>query len=429
MGIKEKEKKQKLVAGIAALLLFAGVMMIVIKLHGGTGRTVRTGGTIVIDETKGDLEKTWYADAVKQLNQMQQKLSELSKTLEEINQKLDKHEEEIKSLKERVETVEKIPSLPPIPAQKEKAERRAPKVKGAKTVKPVETKARISVPPPPPPPPPSPSAGRKTKVKGKKGQLPAGIEKISFAEQIEKRKEEVEKKRLEVLRKFYIPSGTFVSGILLSGLDAPTGMGAKQDTIPVLITLTDNSILPNDWKYDLKDCRIIGEAYGDLSSERVYIRTNYMSCVDDEGNVYDFAFDGYVAGEDGKVGLRGRVVSKQGALIARALLAGFFEGAGNLMQTSATSMTVTGSGVVTSVNPSQVTRAGVFAGAAESAKKLSEYFMNLLDQTFPVIEVGAGRKVTVVVQKGKWIQKVGKTEEVEVKEKEKGFKGSSGGRK
>jgi hypothetical protein len=39
--------------------------------------------------------------------------------------------------------------------------------------------------------------------------------------------------------------------------------------------------------------------------------------------------------------------------------------------------------------------------------------MKLLDQTFPVIEIGAGRKVTIVVQRGKWIQKVGKTEKIE----------------
>jgi conjugal transfer pilus assembly protein TraB len=406
MSIQEKAKKQRIMAVIAGLLILAGVLLIVAKLQKGRGtKQVKKGGNVVkIDETQGELEKKWYVEAERQLSEVNQKLSDVSKTLEEISRRLAKHEKEIEKLKEEVKQAPKV-----------KVKELPKEAKPEKKAKKAEAKVSEL---PPPPPPPSPSAFlQQKKKKGKKGELPQGIQKISFAEQLKEREQEAEKKKLEILRKFYVPSGTFVSGILLSGVDAPTGVGAKRDTIPVLITLTDNSILPNDWRYDLKDCRIIGEAYGDLSSERVYIRTDYMSCVDDDGNVYDFTLDGYVAGEDGKVGLRGRVVSKQGALIARALLAGFFEGAGNILQTSATTTTITGSGVVSTVKPNQVARAGVFAGVASAAKKLSDYFMNLVDQTFPVIEIGAGRKITVVVQKGKWIQKVGKTEQVEVVEK------------
>jgi conjugal transfer pilus assembly protein TraB len=405
MSIEENKKKQRLMLFASALLVLTGVMFIVFKLHGGVKPIKKKGGNVVISEVNNEAEKAWYVEAKQQLSEMQKQMADIGRAIEEISQKLNKHEKEIERIQNEIKNIKKVPT-PPVPTAS--AGKKAKKEeKGGFFARFRRREQKV-----PPPPPPPPAAGRRT-AGGKGRKAPTGIEKISFASELKKREKAAESEKLETLRKFYIPSGTFVSGILLSGVDAPTGVGAKKDTIPVLITLADNSILPNDWKYDLKDCRIIGEAYGDLSSERVYIRTDYMSCVDDDGNVYDFELDGYVAGEDGKVGLRGRVVSKQGALIARALLAGFFEGAGNVMQMSASTMTITGSGVVSTVNPSQVTRAGVYAGFASAAKKLSDYFMNLLDQTFPVIEIGAGRKVTVVVQKGRWIRRIGKTEETE----------------
>ena len=407
MAISDKKKKQLAITFALFLSMAMVLYMLMDKMQGGGQPTVKKTETFEFEEV-GTREaiKTWYIKANERLDRMEEQLAEISATLSKLNERLQSNEKKIGELSKSLEEIKNHPPTAqskPFPSETKRVKKEVRKA-GEHKEKKFSLKSL-----PPPPPPPKPQTGAPPSQGG------GGIKKVSFEKEIQKRKKEREKRRYEILRKFYIPSGTFVEGILLSGLDAPTGMGAKQDTIPVLINLVDNSILPNDWKQDLKDCRVIGEAYGDLSSERVYIRTDYMSCVDDEGNVYDFSFDGYVAGEDGKVGLRGRVVSKQGALIARAFLSSFFEGAGNILQTTATTTTITGSGVVSSVQPGKIARAGVFAGFAESAKRLSDYYMKLLDQTFPVIEIGAGRKVTIVVQRGKWIQRVGKTEEVEKK--------------
>ncbi|GAB6075143.1 TraB/VirB10 family protein [Desulfurobacterium crinifex] len=406
MAISDKRKKQLAVTFALFLSMALVLYMLMDKMQGGGQPTVKRAETFEFEEV-GTREaiKTWYIKANERLDRMEEQLAEISATLSKLNEKLQFNEKKIGELNKSLEEIKKHPpTVHPDALLPEEPKKKVKKVeKSKRKEKEVSIKSL-----PPLPPPPRPQTGAPPSQGG-------GIKKVSFEKEIQKRKKEKEKRRYEILRKFYIPSGTFVEGILLSGLDAPTGMGAKRDTIPVLINLVDNSILPNDWKQDLKDCRVIGEAYGDLSSERVYIRTDYMSCVDDEGNVYDFSLDGYVAGEDGKVGLRGRVVSKQGALIARAFLSSFFEGAGNVLQTTATTTTITGSGVVSSVQPGKIARAGVFAGFAESARRLSDYYMKLLDQTFPVIEIGAGRKVTIVVQRGKWIQRIGKTEKVEKK--------------
>ena len=67
---------------------------------------------------------------------------------------------------------------------------------------------------------------------------------------------------------------------------------------------------------------IVG-GFGDLGSERAYLRAETLTCVRTDGGVIEVPLDAYAVGEDGKVGIRGRLVSKQGALLAKALQAGF----------------------------------------------------------------------------------------------------------
>ena len=129
----------------------------------------------------------------------------------------------------------------------------------------------------------------------------------------------------------YLPSGAFTRAILLGGLDAPTGGQAQRNPQPVLLRLADNAILPNQFRARVKECFIVGAGYGDVSSERAYIRTESLSCVTRDGTAIDVPVKGYVAGEDGKAGVRGRLVTKQGQFIARALMVGFLQGAAEVL--------------------------------------------------------------------------------------------------
>ena len=196
-----------------------------------------------------------------------------------------------------------------------------------------------------------------------------------------------------------IPAGSFASGILLSGLDAPTGGQASSSPHPVLIRLTDLTVLPNKFQTDLKSCFVIGEGYGDLSAERAYIKLNTLSCVKEDGSILEKQITGYVSGEDGKIGLKGRVVSKQGALLARALVAGFLQGAANIMQQQGTMVSISPLGTTQTINPQEVSRVALYSGAASAAEKLADFYMKLVKNEFPVIEINAGRKVDVVFLK------------------------------
>ena len=198
----------------------------------------------------------------------------------------------------------------------------------------------------------------------------------------------------------YIPSGAFTRAILLGGLDAPTGGQSQRNPQPVLLRLVDNAVLPNHFRSRIKECFVVGAGFGDVSSERAYIRTESLSCVTMEGTAIDVPIKGYVAGEDGKAGMRGRLVSKQGQLLASALLAGVASGIGHAFQQSSTTMSVSPLGATSSVDPGKQFEAGFGTGVGKALDRLAQYYISLAEKVFPVIEVDAGRTVDVVITQG-----------------------------
>lgn len=202
----------------------------------------------------------------------------------------------------------------------------------------------------------------------------------------------------------YIPTGSISKVTLLNGMDAPTMAKAKSDPIPVLMKVNDLSILPNKYSYDLKECFVLGEGYGDLSSERVYIRTNNLACISNSGKTIDMPFKAMITGEDGKAGLRGRVVSKQGAILARTIMANFvsavgtaFGNQGNTIIDSISATTGINTSTTTNTNTTAETfKAGMYQGMASGANKLADFFLKLADQIYTVIEIDANRQVELI---------------------------------
>lgn len=197
----------------------------------------------------------------------------------------------------------------------------------------------------------------------------------------------------------FLPIGV-TRAILLGGIDAPTGGQAQSNPQPVLIQLTDTSILPNRFRGEYKDCFIIAAGYGDISSERAYLRTEILSCVRADGSALETKIQGSIFGEDGKLGLRGRVVTKQGQMLANALLAGVTGGIGQGISTSANTVSSSAFGAVSTSTGSEAFRTGIGSGVGRALDRLAQYYIKLAEQTFPVIEIDAGRQIDVVLTQG-----------------------------
>ena len=99
-----------------------------------------------------------------------------------------------------------------------------------------------------------------------------------------------------------------------------------ENPTPTLIRLQKEAILPNRYRSDIRECFLLVGGRGELASERAKLRGEMLSCVRQDGAVIETKLNSYVAGEDGKEGIKGRLVSKQGQMIARSLVAGFASG-------------------------------------------------------------------------------------------------------
>ena len=143
--------------------------------------------------------------------------------------------------------------------------------------------------------------------------------------------------------------------------------------------------------------------YGDMSTERALLRGENLSCIRDDGAIIQAKLPSYVTGEDGKAGMRGRLVSRTGAMLAKTLLAGFVSGVSKAFDVNMTPTLNTSSDGTVSYekvySPSAVQGAAV-SGVSTALDKLADYYMSMAEEMFPIIEIDAGREVTVVVTNG-----------------------------
>jgi conjugal transfer pilus assembly protein TraB len=205
----------------------------------------------------------------------------------------------------------------------------------------------------------------------------------------------------------FIPAGSILTGVLLNGLDAPTGKKAKKEPMPVLFRIKKEAILPNRFHADVRECFLLAAGFGDLSAERAYFRGETFSCVRQDGGVIEVPMNAYATGEDGKNGVRGRVVSKQGALLAQSMMAGFLRGFSDAFGRNQIPVLMTGGiGALSGTTPfqsafsSQSMEGGALRGAGFAMERLSHFYMDMAEEIYPVIEVDATRQVNFIVQKG-----------------------------
>lgn len=206
-----------------------------------------------------------------------------------------------------------------------------------------------------------------------------------------------------------IPSGAYVKAVLLSAVDASVGVDVSGDPQPVLLRLPEDASLPNNANTLMKCCHIMGAARGDLSSERVFIRLEKMSCVDTEtDSIIETDVSGYVTGEDGRNELQGFVVDRSGRMIISAVLVGVLSGATSFLQTWVATRghemmlgRAGERGVQNNVmSPDFMRGNGNASGVSNAFDKLADYYIKRTEQLQPVVIVNAGRVVNIVFSRG-----------------------------
>lgn len=344
-----------------------------------------------------------------------QDLDQLKKDREELKAKTVQQEKASKEMLLRFEELQKKLAQAPSAAPAASAPLPAPASAAPVASAPLPTPAKSTLPPLPPPPRPtqqstSPIGGP---LPGDTGSTPytspaATLTRVSLGDAKSPPPSGLAASSAPQAAAGKEPTRTvdnflpisFTKAVLLGGLDAPTGGQSQSNPHPVFLRLEDDAMLPNKFRGQVRECFVVGAGYGDLSSERAYIRTEKLSCTRQDGVVIEIPVKGSVFGEDGKVGVRGRLVSKQGQVLANALVAGVVSGIGAGVSAAATSTTTTPLGNVQTVDGNQAFQAGLGQGFSKAMDRLAQYYIQLAEKMFPIIEVDAGRLVDVVLTEG-----------------------------
>jgi len=205
----------------------------------------------------------------------------------------------------------------------------------------------------------------------------------------------------------WLPAGSHAQAVVIAGVDASAGVASQGDPRPVLLRVTGPAWTAAEGGaaqvVDLDGCTVTAAAYGDLSSEKVYARLRTLTCAGEEpGTVVETEVAGFVAGS-GKVGVRGPVVSREGALVEKAFLAGLVSGIGQGVSGAFAPQAVatgTGGAAVANTGLDDIGRAGLGSGASSAGRKVADYLIRRAEQYQPVIQLQAGTAVTVVFLEG-----------------------------
>ena len=205
----------------------------------------------------------------------------------------------------------------------------------------------------------------------------------------------------------WLPAGSHAEAVVLAGVDASAGISSQGDPRPLLLRLIGPAwtaaAAGSALQVDVAGCTVTGAAHGDLSSEKVYARLRTLTCAGPEpGSVVETEVAGFIAGS-GKTGVRGPVVSREGALVQKAFLAGLVSGAGqSAAQAFQPQAVATGSSTAAVANTGllDIGRAGLGAGAASAGQKVADYLIRRAEQYQPVIQLRAGTRVSVVFLEG-----------------------------
>lgn len=208
----------------------------------------------------------------------------------------------------------------------------------------------------------------------------------------------------------WVPTNAYAPATFLVTVDMPAGSEETSDPLPVLLRITGpaKSVLEDGapLETDLTGCQVNGAATPDLSSERVLIRLQKMTCLRASGEVVETAVEGYVA-QFGKVGVRGRVIRREGAFIKQALLASFVGGFGDALganiQRSYTPFTGTED---QSLSPEEIFRGGVGGGISSASDRIADFLIEQAEDYDSVIELPAGVAVELVFVSGSTVRDV-----------------------
>lgn len=199
----------------------------------------------------------------------------------------------------------------------------------------------------------------------------------------------------------------FAKGVIVGGADVPTLTSSTTEPKPIWISVSSDQLIANNDTTNMKDCLIRATAVGEIASSRARVVLSELSCslTDLDGNKYKIIkpVKGVVYSEDGKLGVKGRLVSKEGEIIEKGIPLAAIEGAMSMLNKTNNYILPNGTTARSQANPLADFATGGGTSGSKVLQKFSEYYLKILEELNPYIEIKAKRLVTIAFQGGEML--------------------------
>lgn len=199
----------------------------------------------------------------------------------------------------------------------------------------------------------------------------------------------------------YLPTGSYVKAKIISGVHASASVRSQSDPLPILFRIQGPATTANYEHVDLNGCLVTGEAFGDISSERAFVRLHDMTCSRKHGHVIETRVKGYAAAKG--TGIRGKVIRREGEFLKSSFWSGLLSGFGKAASEASTDVSKSPLGTVSSTTGADVFKNAAAEGVANAADRLSKYHIERAEQYHAVIEIKAGREVDLIFIEGVYL--------------------------
>lgn len=196
--------------------------------------------------------------------------------------------------------------------------------------------------------------------------------------------------------------------ILVNGADATIlGMGRQEDA-PVALSILSKMSIANGEYTNTRDCLALGSAVGQMTVQKAQIRLDKISCIFTNAEGDKFIAEGQVQGwvidENGQLGVQGVLITQEGKILRSTLPLAAVQTALDYVTRSATNVVVPAGGTTTgyqNLNASFGT--GSSNAANQSLSKIIQIYEKYLQQLNPVVNIRAGREVSLLFKGGEKI--------------------------
>jgi hypothetical protein len=193
----------------------------------------------------------------------------------------------------------------------------------------------------------------------------------------------------------FVAVGDSVRIKLLAGVNAPT----DGTPYPVVFKLHDDIIGPDGSRLPLGEARLIAAAQGSLVDSRALFRLTDLSVRLPDGQRRTYKVDGWVVGEDGIRGMKGKLIDHLGKAIGAATGIGAAKGASEALKATQSTNFISDDGTVTQLASGDAASLLATSALAGGLGSWGDIIKDRINQLVPQVEVLSGREGTAVFAK------------------------------